>query len=153
MNRVIRNCVIAIALLVPAMSFALSYEEIYAHEDFSDVEQGAWYEEGVQYVYEYGFMEGYGEDVFGIDDPLTRSQFAKIIQEYDDRMNMKEEIYLLSQMICFQDDLLERDLVDEGFSDAYEEAIESVCNSDLTYDSECYYRVDHQTGEYSNECF
>lgn len=46
---------------------------------FPDVEDGAWYVEGVDYCSATGIMTGYDNGYFGVGDPLTRAQFATML--------------------------------------------------------------------------
>ncbi len=46
---------------------------------FVDVEEGDWYEESVQYVYENGIMTGLDSTHFGPADGLPRAQFAVVL--------------------------------------------------------------------------
>lgn len=46
---------------------------------FTDVPDGAWYEDAVRYVVENGLMSGYGNGRFGPEDVLTRAQLAQIL--------------------------------------------------------------------------
>ena len=70
--------------------FAFSHASDYAividtdsHEPvelpFTDVPEGAWYEDAVAYVYRHDLMAGYGENLFGPDDDLSRAQLCQII--------------------------------------------------------------------------
>lgn len=46
----------------------------------TDVEQGEWYSDAVNWAVDNGIMNGYSDsDEFGIGDPLTREQFAAIV--------------------------------------------------------------------------
>ena len=46
---------------------------------FIDVDEDAWYADAVRYVYEHDLMAGYGGDLFGPNDELSRAQFCQII--------------------------------------------------------------------------
>ncbi len=48
-------------------------------EIFADVEAGDWFEEEVQYVYDWGIMTGLDGICFGPDNVLSRAQFAVIL--------------------------------------------------------------------------
>ena len=48
---------------------------------FADVEDGAWYEEGVNWAIANGIAAGKGE-VFGVEDPVTREQMAVFLYLY-----------------------------------------------------------------------
>ena len=49
---------------------------------FSDVVEGAYYEKAVAWSSENGIMSGYGNGLFGSDDPVTREQLATILWRY-----------------------------------------------------------------------
>lgn len=46
---------------------------------FEDVSAGDWYYSAVDYANTNGIMTGYGNDTFGVGDPLTREQLARIV--------------------------------------------------------------------------
>jgi len=46
---------------------------------FSDVEDGAWYADAVDYVVRQGIMTGYGDGTFGPQDTLTRAQLVTML--------------------------------------------------------------------------
>lgn len=68
--------------LTPASRYAVVIDDI-SHEPielpFDDVQEGAWYEEAVRYVYRRGLMTGTGEDSFTPEGPSTRGQVATIL--------------------------------------------------------------------------
>ncbi len=47
-------------------------------EIFDDVQEGAWYADSVQFVYDSGLMVGMGNR-FGINEPLKREQFVQVL--------------------------------------------------------------------------
>lgn len=51
---------------------------------FIDVDEDAWYADAVRYVYEHDLMAGYGGDLFGPNDELSRAQFCQIIYNMED---------------------------------------------------------------------
>lgn len=46
---------------------------------FYDVPAGEWYSDAVAWASENGVMWGYGDGVFGLEDPITREQLALIL--------------------------------------------------------------------------
>ena len=54
------------------------YEETQANP-FKDVLKDRWYTDGVNWVYRQGIMDGYYPTVFGLNDNMTREQFAVVI--------------------------------------------------------------------------
>lgn len=49
---------------------------------FSDTAQDSWYSQAVVWATENGYISGYGNGLFGPDDPVTREQFAVILWRY-----------------------------------------------------------------------
>ena len=49
---------------------------------YSDVAKGSWYETGVIWASQTGVMTGYGDNVFGPNDILTREQLATVLWRY-----------------------------------------------------------------------
>ena len=47
-------------------------------DSFSDTADGMWYSDAILWVSEQGLIVGYGNGVFGINDPVTREQLATI---------------------------------------------------------------------------
>lgn len=50
--------------------------------DFSDVEDGQWYSDAIVWASANDIVSGYGNDMFGPDDPVTREQMATILYRY-----------------------------------------------------------------------
>ena len=50
---------------------------------FTDVASGAWYESGVQYVYDEHLMNGVGDGLFSPDGSVTRAQAAAVLYRLD----------------------------------------------------------------------
>ena len=50
--------------------------------DFSDVAGDAWYTDAVRWAAGEGIIGGYGNSLFGSDDPVTREQLAAILYRY-----------------------------------------------------------------------
>ena len=46
---------------------------------FNDVQDGAWYTDAVKWAADKGIVQGYGNGIFGINDAVTREQFAALI--------------------------------------------------------------------------
>ncbi len=49
---------------------------------FRDVDPEKYYSEALGWALDEGLVEGYGGDRFGVDDPITREQMAKILQAF-----------------------------------------------------------------------
>lgn len=50
--------------------------------DFTDVAGGAWYSGAISWASGSGILSGYGNGVFGVDDPVTREQAAAVLWRY-----------------------------------------------------------------------
>lgn len=51
---------------------------------FTDVNENAWYYDGVSWAAENGIVAGYGNGIFGTGDMLTREQLVSILYRYTD---------------------------------------------------------------------
>lgn len=49
---------------------------------FADVPDGTWYTQAVEWAAEKGIVSGYGDDLFGPEDNITREQLAAILYRY-----------------------------------------------------------------------
>ena len=49
---------------------------------FTDVRAGEWYTDAITWAAENKIVEGYGDDLFGPEDSITREQFATILYRY-----------------------------------------------------------------------
>ena len=50
--------------------------------DYTDVAQGQWYSEAIRWAASEGIVGGYGNGLFGTNDPITREQFAVMLWRY-----------------------------------------------------------------------
>ena len=50
--------------------------------NFSDVPQDQWYSEAVRWATSQGIVSGYGNGLFGTNDPITREQFAVMLYRF-----------------------------------------------------------------------
>ena len=57
----------------PVVDYAMTY---------TDVAQGQWYSEAVRWATSEGVVTGYGNGLFGTNDPITREQFATMLWRY-----------------------------------------------------------------------
>lgn len=51
-------------------------------DTFSDTQTGAWYEDAVLWASQEGVVSGYGNGLFGTNDPVSREQIATILWRY-----------------------------------------------------------------------
>ena len=49
---------------------------------FTDTQPGTWYSDAAVWASENGLIRGYGNGLFGTDDPVTREQLTVILQRY-----------------------------------------------------------------------
>ncbi|MDR0916611.1 MAG: S8 family serine peptidase, partial [Oscillospiraceae bacterium] len=54
----------------------------YGSSSFSDVLVGQWYSPYVAWAADNGIVDGYGDGIFGTNDPITREQMAAVIARY-----------------------------------------------------------------------
>ena len=57
----------------PVVNYAMTY---------TDVAQGQWYSEAVRWATSEGVVGGYGNGLFGTNDPITREQFAAMLYRF-----------------------------------------------------------------------
>ena len=50
--------------------------------DYTDVAQGQWYSEAIRWAASEGIVGGYGNGLFGTNDPITREQFAVMLYRF-----------------------------------------------------------------------
>jgi hypothetical protein len=50
--------------------------------NFTDVADGEWYSDAIAWASENGIVNGYGNGIFGVNDNITREQFAVILYRY-----------------------------------------------------------------------
>ena len=50
--------------------------------DYTDVAQGQWCSEAIRWATSEGIVTGYGDGLFGTNDPITRQQFAAMLWRY-----------------------------------------------------------------------
>ena len=53
-------------------------------DDFTDTADNQWYSDAVLWAVQNGIINGYGDGLFGTDDPVTREQIAAILWRYAD---------------------------------------------------------------------
>ena len=51
-------------------------------DSYTDTQSGAWYSDAVLWASQNGVVSGYGNGLFGTNDPLTREQMATILYRY-----------------------------------------------------------------------
>ena len=68
---------------------------------FSDVVPGIWYADAVAWASGTGMMSGYGEGVFGSNDPVTREQLAAILYRYAQSTN--QDVSVGNNILSYHD--------------------------------------------------
>ena len=62
--------------------------EVTGNSAYTDVENDAWYTDAIIWATEKGIVNGYGNDLFGPSDDVTREQIAAIFHRYADYKEM-----------------------------------------------------------------
>ncbi len=69
--------------MIVTILYRLEGEPAFTNDNiFTDVEDGSWYEKAVVWANGSGIVLGYGDGIFGPDDPVTREQMAAILYRY-----------------------------------------------------------------------
>lgn len=69
--------------MMAAVLYRISKEKAPAYKNtFTDVPAGQWYTDAIAWAYGNHIVEGYGNDKFGPNDPITREQFANMLYRY-----------------------------------------------------------------------
>ena len=80
----------------PVVDYAMTY---------TDVAQGQWYSEAVRWATSEGVVTGYGNGLFGTNDPITREQLATMLWRYaqteDYDVSVGEDTNILSYTDAF----------------------------------------------------
>ncbi|HQE23959.1 MAG TPA: S-layer homology domain-containing protein, partial [Syntrophomonadaceae bacterium] len=56
--------------------------QVSGNSSFADVEAGTWYADAVNWAESQGIVQGYGNDLFGTNDAITREQLAVFLYRY-----------------------------------------------------------------------
>ena len=72
------------AMLVTVLHRLESKPTVTGTNSFTDVKSGEWYTDAVIWATENGIVNGYGDDLFGTNDPITREQMATMLLRYAD---------------------------------------------------------------------
>ena len=87
---------------------------------FTDVKAGQWYTDPVIWANEKGYVTGYGDGLFGTDDPITREQIATILYRYSKNTGADVSVGGEVDLSGFED----RDRISSYASDAIEWAVD-----------------------------
>jgi hypothetical protein len=68
--------------MIVTILYRLEGEPIVSRNPFNDVVAGQWYTDAVIWAAQNEIVKGYGNDLFGPNDPITREQMAVILNNY-----------------------------------------------------------------------
>lgn len=71
------------AMLVTVLYRLSGSPVVTGNDSFTDTTDGAWYSDAVLWASQNGVVSGYGNGLFGSNDPVTREQIATILWRYD----------------------------------------------------------------------
>lgn len=71
--------------------------------DFGDVVKDAWYNDAVAWASQNGIVQGYGNGLFGANDPITREQFAAILWRYAKMKGMDVSVGEDTNILSYKD--------------------------------------------------
>ena len=77
------NTTMTRAMLAAVLYRAAGSPSVTGNVDFSDVAAGAYYNSAVSWASANSIISGYGNRLFGSNDPVTREQIATILWRYD----------------------------------------------------------------------
>lgn len=70
------------AMLATVLYRMAGEPDVTGEDSFSDTDAGEWYSNAVAWCAEHEYIGGYDDGRFGINDPVTREQFATILWRY-----------------------------------------------------------------------
>ena len=70
------------AMLATTLYRAAGTPSVSGSDSFTDTADGAWYADAVLWASQQGVVGGYGNGLFGTNDPVTREQIAVILWRY-----------------------------------------------------------------------
>ena len=70
------------AMLATTLYRAAGSPAVSGSDSFTDTADGAWYADAVLWASQQGVISGYGNNLFGTNDPVTREQIATILWRY-----------------------------------------------------------------------
>lgn len=76
------NTTMTRAMLATVLHRAAGLPSAEASVSFTDVQSGAWYSDAIAWAASTGIVGGYGNGLFGTNDPVTREQIAAILWRY-----------------------------------------------------------------------
>lgn len=79
------NTTMSRAMLAAVLYRSAGSPEVDGLADFSDVPANAYYNNAAKWASDHSYISGYGNRVFGSDDPVTREQIVSILWRYEGR--------------------------------------------------------------------
>ena len=76
------SIILVAMMILSSLSVAVFADEEYGMP-FTDVKEGAWYYDGIEFCYDYGIVNGMTETTFQPNGTLTRAQFVQMLAMYD----------------------------------------------------------------------
>ena len=70
------------AMLAAVLYRAAGSPAVTGTDSFTDTREGSWYSDSVLWASQQGLVAGYGNGLFGTDDPVTREQMTAIFWRY-----------------------------------------------------------------------
>lgn len=70
------------AMLATVLYRAKESPSVSGAPTFTDVKSGQWYTNGIRWAAKEGILQGYGDKIFGVDDPVTQVQLDAIIRRF-----------------------------------------------------------------------
>jgi diketogulonate reductase-like aldo/keto reductase len=77
------NTELSRAMVVTILHRAAGTPAVTANSSFTDVESGTWYSDAVAWSEQNGVVSGYGNGLFGTNDPVTREQLITLLWRYN----------------------------------------------------------------------
>ncbi len=71
------------AMVVTVLYRMAGSPQVAGNPRFTDVGQGKWYSQPVVWAVNKGIVKGYSDQVFGVEDPITRQDFAALMDRYE----------------------------------------------------------------------
>ena len=67
------------AMLATVLYRSAGSPEVTGSDGFTDTRSGTWYSDAVLWASQNGIISGYGNGIFGVDDPVSREQIAAML--------------------------------------------------------------------------
>ena len=81
-DRFIPDAVMTRSMLATTLYREAGSPAVSGSDSFTDTQEGAWYADAVLWASQEGVISGYGNGLFGTNDPVSREQIATILWRY-----------------------------------------------------------------------